>query len=39
MMNWPMQISADASAVVGGSDDGRVFYWARKTEEGGPLIG
>jgi WD40 repeat protein len=38
MMNWPMQISADASAVVGGSDNGRVFYWKRKTESG-PLIG
>jgi hypothetical protein len=27
-MNWPMQISADASAVAAGSDDGNVYYFA-----------
>lgn len=27
-MNWPMAISADGRAIVGGSDDGRLFYWA-----------
>ncbi|WP_223788828.1 WD40 repeat domain-containing protein [Marinicella meishanensis] len=27
MMNWPMQISRDGSAVVGASDDGTVYYW------------
>lgn len=27
-MNWPMAISADGRAIVGASDDGRLFYWA-----------
>ncbi len=26
-MNWPMFISADASGIVAGSDDGNVFYF------------
>lgn len=27
-MNWPMAISTDGRAIVGGGDDGRLFYWA-----------
>lgn len=27
MMNWPMQISRDGSAVIGASDDGTVYFW------------
>lgn len=27
-MNWPMAIAANGNAVVGASDDGRVYYWA-----------
>jgi hypothetical protein len=27
-MNWPMQISADASAIAAGSDDGSVYYFS-----------
>lgn len=27
MMNWGMQIAYDGSAVIGGSDDGTVYYW------------
>jgi hypothetical protein len=27
MMNWPMQIAYDGSAVIGASDDGTVYYW------------
>jgi WD40 repeat protein len=27
-MNWPMQISADASAIAAGSDDGNVYYFS-----------
>lgn len=27
-MNWPMAIAGDGRAIVGGSDDGRLFYWA-----------
>ncbi len=38
MMNWPMQISADASAVVGGSDDSRVFYWKRGAGENEAVV-
>jgi hypothetical protein len=26
-MNWPIAISADASAIVAGSDDGTVYYF------------
>jgi WD40 repeat protein len=28
LMNWPMMISADASRVFGGSDNGSVYCWA-----------
>jgi len=28
MMNWPMAIAANGRAIVGASDDGRVYYWA-----------
>jgi hypothetical protein len=28
-MNWPMAIARDGSAIVGGSDDGQLLYWAR----------
>lgn len=27
-MNWPMAIAANGRAIVGASDDGRVYYWA-----------
>jgi hypothetical protein len=27
-MNWPMAIAANGKAIVGASDDGRVYYWA-----------
>ena len=27
-MNWPMAIAANGQAIVGASDDGRVYYWA-----------
>lgn len=36
LMNWPMQIAADARSVVGASDDGRVYYWSQDhSAEGG----
>ena len=28
-MNWPMAIAASGRAIVGASDDGCVYYWAR----------
>ncbi|MBN7819713.1 PQQ-binding-like beta-propeller repeat protein [Bowmanella yangjiangensis] len=28
LMNWPMAISADASAIFGASDNGRAYYWS-----------
>ncbi len=28
LMNWPMMISANGQAIVGGSDNGNVYYWA-----------
>ena len=31
-MNWPMQLSSDGQSVIGGSDDGSVYYWALKAE-------
>ncbi len=33
-MNWPMAISADGRAIVGGSDDGSLYYWAIETIPG-----
>jgi hypothetical protein len=27
-MNWPMAIAANGRAIVGASDDGRIYYWA-----------
>ncbi len=29
MMNWPMAVAANGQAIVGASDDGSVYYWAR----------
>ena len=31
-MAWPMQISADASAIAAGSDDSKVYYFALTTK-------
>lgn len=28
LMNWPMAISADASAIFGASDNGTAYYWS-----------
>ncbi|MEX0914310.1 MAG: hypothetical protein WD397_08805 [Wenzhouxiangellaceae bacterium] len=33
-MNWPMAISGDGRAIVGGSGDGRLFYWAKTDRRG-----
>ncbi len=27
MMNWPMALAQDGSSVIGGSDNGSVYYW------------
>lgn len=27
LMNWPMTITPDGTAVLGGSDDGSLYYW------------
>lgn len=27
MMNWPMMLARDGKSVIGGSDDGSVYYW------------
>ncbi len=27
LMNWPMALTPDAQAAVGGSDDGSLYYW------------
>ncbi|MBY6203788.1 hypothetical protein [Halomonas denitrificans] len=32
-MNWPMAISADGHAIVGGSDDGSLYYWTADAEQ------
>ncbi len=31
IMNWPMAINATGTAIFGGSDDGRVYYWGAPT--------
>ncbi|MCC2616563.1 WD40 repeat domain-containing protein [Aestuariibacter halophilus] len=31
LMNWPMQITPDGTAILGGSDSGQVFYWSAST--------
>ncbi len=33
-MNWPMAISANGRAIVGGSDDGSLYYWQIETVPG-----
>lgn len=29
IMNWPMQINASATACIGGSDNGTLYYWGQ----------
>lgn len=33
MMNWPMQLAIDGHSVIGGSDNGSVYYWKLKPDQ------
>jgi len=32
-MNWPMQLADDGLSVIGGSDNGSVYYWKLKSDQ------